>query len=94
MTMRKPVMTGTMGPMRGATLATITAAIDQVRNDLLPVADDQKALLRRVRKDHEVPLASQEDWTVIATLLDRHFVLGYQNGKPWYAVHPLLADEL
>jgi len=72
---------------------TITAAIGQFRNDLLPVTDDQKALLRRVAEDHEVPLASQEDWTVIATLLDRHFVLGYQNGKPWYAVHPLLADE-
>jgi hypothetical protein len=73
---------------------TITAAIEQVRNDLLPVADDQKALLRRVAEDHEMPLASQEDWTVIATLLDRHFVLGYQNGKPWYGVHPLLTGEL
>ena len=73
---------------------TVTAAIEQVRNDLLPVADDQKELLRRVAAQHDVPLASQQDWTVIATLFDRHFVLGYQNGKPWYDVHPLLADEL
>ena len=73
---------------------TITSAIDQVRNGLLPVADDQKELLRHVDAEHELPLRSQDEWPVIATLFDRHFVLGYQNGKPWYGVHPLLLDEL
>ncbi len=74
--------------------ATVTAAIQQVRNGMLPLADDQRAMLRRVGVSHELPLASQHDWDVVATLLDQHFVLGYQNGEPWYDVHPLLHDEI
>ncbi len=74
--------------------ATVTAAIQQVRNGMLPLADDQRGLLRSVAASHELPLASQHDWDVVATLLDQHFVLGYQNGEPWYDVHPLLHDEI
>jgi hypothetical protein len=74
--------------------ATVTAAIQQVRNGMLPLADDQRGMLRRVAVSHELPLASQDDWDVVATLLDQHFVLGYQNGEPWYDVHPLLHDEI
>ena len=74
--------------------ATVTAAIQQVRNGMLPLADDQRAMLRRVAASHELPLGSQNDWDVVATLLDQHFVLGYQNGETWYEVHPLLHDEI
>jgi hypothetical protein len=74
--------------------ATVTAAIQQVRNGMLPLADDQRSMLRRVAESHDLPLASQDDWDVVATLLDQHFVLGYQNGEPWYDVHPLLHDEI
>ncbi len=74
--------------------ATVMAAIQQVRNGMLPLADDQRGMLRRVAASHELPLASQDDWNVVATLLDQHFVLGYQNGQPWYDVHPLLHDEI
>lgn len=74
--------------------ATVTAAIQQVRNGMLPLADDQRGMLRRVAASHELPLTSQADWDVVATLLDQHFVLGYQNGDPWYDVHPLLHDEI
>jgi hypothetical protein len=74
--------------------ATVTAAIQQVRNGMLPLADDQRDMLRRVAASHELPLATQDDWDIVATLLDQHFVLGYQNGEPWYDVHPLLHDEI
>lgn len=74
--------------------ATVTAAIQQIRNGMLPLADDQCGLLRRVAASHELPLTSQDDWDVVATLLDQHFVLGYQNGELWYDVHPLLHDEI
>lgn len=73
---------------------TIDSAIQQVRNGLLPIAADQRAMLTQVAKTKELPLPSQDEWNVVASLLDRHFVLGYQNGKPWYDVHPLLADEI
>jgi hypothetical protein len=74
--------------------ATVTAAIQQVRNGVLLLADDQRGMLRRVAASHELPLASQDDWDVVATLLDQHSVLGYQNGQPWYDMHPLLHDEI
>ncbi|MDQ2880516.1 MAG: hypothetical protein M3Y48_04440 [Actinomycetota bacterium] len=74
--------------------ATVTAAIQQVRNGMLPLADDQRDMLRRVAAAHELPLGSQDDWDVVATLLDQHFVLGYQNGETWYDVHPLLHHEI
>ncbi len=74
--------------------ATVTSALEQVRNGMLPLADDQRAMLRRVADTHELPLATQQDWDVVASLLDQHFVLGYQNGETWYDVHPLLHDEL
>jgi hypothetical protein len=74
--------------------ATVSAAIQQVRNGMLPLADDQRRMLRRVAAEHELPLATQEDWDVIASLLDQHFVLGYQNGETWYDVHPLLHYEI
>jgi hypothetical protein len=61
---------------------------------MLPLADNQRAMLRRVAEKHDLPLASQEEWDVVAALLDQHFVLGYQNGRPWYDVHPLLLDEI
>ncbi|MGH4009066.1 MAG: ATP-binding protein [Pseudonocardiaceae bacterium] len=72
---------------------TVTAAIQQVRNGMLPLADDQRSMLRRVAASHELPLASQNDWDVVATL-HQHFVLGYQNGETWYDVHALLHDEI
>lgn len=74
--------------------ATVTAAIQQIRNGMLPLADDQRAMLRRVAATHELPLPTQDDWDVVATLLDQHFVLGYQNGDVWFDVHPVLHDEL
>jgi hypothetical protein len=74
--------------------ATVTAAIQQIRNGMLPLADDQRVKLRRVAESHQLPLPSQDDWDVVATLLDQHFVLGYQNGEPWYDVHPLLHGEI
>ncbi len=74
--------------------ATVRVAIDQVRNGMLPIADDERELLRRVARDQDVPLSTQERWDVASRLLDQHFVLGYQNGDTWYDVHPLLADEI
>ena len=74
--------------------ATVTAAIQQVRNGMLPLADDQRGMLRQVTSSHQLPLDTQQDWNVVASLLDQHFILGYQNGEPWYDVHPLLHDEI
>lgn len=73
---------------------TLQSSVDSVRNSLLPLSEDQRVLLRRVADRHELPLDSQDEWNVIADLIDQRLVLGYQNGRPWYDVHPLLANEI
>jgi hypothetical protein len=73
---------------------TLQSSIDAVRNSLLPLSEDQRVLLRRVAVRHELPLDSQDEWNVVADLIDQRLVLGYQNGRLWYDVHPLLKGEI
>lgn len=73
---------------------TLQSSIDSVRNTLLPISEDQRELLRRVADRHELPLDTQDQWNVVADLIDQRLVLGYQNGRLWYDVHPLLIDEI
>ncbi len=89
--------------VRGASVAAdelpfTRAAIDrgrqEVRDGLLPLADDERGCLRKVAKEHEVPLPTQDDWETLAGLFDRHLVLGYKNGETWYDVHPLIAQDI
>jgi hypothetical protein len=72
----------------------VTIALEQIRNSLLPLSEDQRALLRQVAEDHKLPLPSQDAWDVAADLLDQRLVLGYRNGEDWFDVHPLLKDEI
>lgn len=69
-------------------------ARQNVRNTLVPIADDERECLRHVRDTHALPLPSQEAWGPLAGLFDRHLVLGYKNGEVWYDVHPLIRDDL
>ncbi|HSV66746.1 MAG TPA: hypothetical protein VLJ59_12660 [Mycobacteriales bacterium] len=73
---------------------TVTGAIAQIRNNLLPLSDDERAALARVAEEHRAPLHSQDKWSELSNLFDRHLVLGYSNGETWYDVHPLIADEV
>lgn len=73
---------------------TLRSSIEQVRNTLLPIPADERELLQRVRDTKELPLDSDEQWHVVAELLNQRLVLGYQNGQPWYDVHPLLHDAI
>lgn len=73
---------------------TLRSSIEQVRNTLLPIPADERELLRRVSETKELPLDSDEQWHVVAELLNQRLVLGYQNGQPWYDVHPLLHDTI
>jgi hypothetical protein len=89
--------------VRGASVATdelpfspqaISRGRQEVRDGLLPLADDERDCLRIVAKDHAVPLATQDAWEALAGLFDRHLILGYKNGETWYDVHPLIAGDL
>jgi hypothetical protein len=73
---------------------TIGSAIQHIRNNLLPISDDERASLVRVANEHKAPLGTQESWLELTSLFDRHLVLGYENGETWYDVHPLIRDEV
>lgn len=75
-------------------MPTVESSIQQVRNTLLPIPFDQLALLRTVSDTQQLPLGSEDEWHIVAELLNERLVLGYQNGEPWYCVHPLLRDRV
>lgn len=64
------------------------------RERLTPIADDERASLQYVQETQELPLPTQAEWEALASLFDRHLVLGYANGKIWYGVHPLIESEI
>lgn len=89
--------------VRGASVATdslpfsaesVERGRQEVRDGLLPIADDERACLRNVAVDHTLPLPTQDDWEALGGLLDRHLILGYKNGETWYDVHPLIALDV
>lgn len=74
--------------------AVLANAEDAVRRDMLPIADDDREWLRRVERDHRPGLPSLDKLPGFARLQQGKYVLQYRNGDDWYAVHPLLREEL
>ncbi|CCM65299.1 hypothetical protein BN381_680008 [Candidatus Microthrix parvicella RN1] len=72
--------------------AAIARGRQELREGFIPLADDEISYLGRVATTHQVHLAEQHEWETLANLLDRHLVLGFQNGELWYDVHPIIAD--
>ncbi|MEM1204982.1 MAG: hypothetical protein AAGN66_17260 [Acidobacteriota bacterium] len=71
---------------------TVDAAIDQIRNEFLPVADADAAWLARIAESRRASLRDKELLGDFARFLDTHTVLCYRNGHEWYDVHPLVRD--
>lgn len=74
--------------------AVLEAAEDAVRRDMLPIADDDRAWLAKIEHSHRPCLPSLDQLPEFARLQQGKYVLQYRNGDDWYAVHPLLREEL
>ncbi len=74
--------------------ALITDAEDAVRNDMLPIADDDRDWLRRIMASHKPELPSLDALPDFARLQEGKYLLHYRNGEDWYDVHPLLRAEV
>ena len=74
--------------------ALITDAEDAVRNDMLPIADDDRLWLRRIMASHKPELESLDALPHFARLQEGKYLLHYRNGEDWYDVHPLLRAEV
>jgi hypothetical protein len=74
--------------------ALITDAEDAVRNDMLPIADDDRGWLRKIMTSHKPELPSLDVLPDFARLQEGKYLLHYRNGEDWYDVHPLLRAEV
>jgi hypothetical protein len=72
----------------------ITDAEDAVRGDMLPIADDDRAWLRKITASHKPELPSLDTLPDFARLQEGKYVLHYRNGEDWYDAHPLLRAEV
>lgn len=66
--------------------------MQQMRTELLPIADNDARWLARVAETHEASLVDVARSKDLARFLDTHTVLCYRNGEEWYDVHPLIKD--
>lgn len=69
--------------------AVLASAESDLRNDM-PLADDDKAWLKKVQHSHRRELASLDKLPVFARLTEGKYILNYRNGDDWFDVHPLL----
>lgn len=73
---------------------TVRAALNQIRNEFLPIADDDAVWLHEVARTRRASLDNAERLPDLARFLDTHLVLCYHNGREWYDVHPLIAGDI
>ncbi len=72
----------------------ITDAEDAVRNDMLPIAEDDREWLLRIMTTHQPGLPSLDALPDFARLQEGKYLLHYRNGEDWYDVHPLLRAKV
>jgi hypothetical protein len=71
----------------------ISQVEEQLRNELLPLADEDACWLAKIHDSKEPSLPATSDLPVLARFLDGNLIMNYLNGQPWYDIHPLLVDE-
>jgi hypothetical protein len=72
--------------------ATVDRAIEQLRQEYLPIADADARWLMRISRTNRAELEELGSLPSLARFLDTHLVLCYRNGAEWYDLHPLIRD--
>jgi hypothetical protein len=72
--------------------SVIEAAENNVRANMLPIANEDREWLRRISETKLPELQTNEALPALARFFDSKLVLNYRNGEDWYDVHPLLRD--
>lgn len=72
----------------------VDAAISQVRNSYLPLAENDAIWLSGVRHTGLSGLRDRDNLPELARFLDTHLALCYRNGDEWYDVHPLIVPAI
>ena len=74
--------------------ASVHRVIQQLANELLPIADEDAKWLARIHETKKASITSEKDLPSLARFLDSNLIMNYLNGEPWYDVHPLLIAEI
>ena len=74
--------------------STIDAAINQMRTEFLPIADDDARWLADIARSHQTVLPNTDKLPDLARFFDTHLALCYRNGDERYDVHPLIAEHV
>ena len=74
--------------------STVDAAINQMRTEFLPIADDDARWLAAIARSHRTALPDTGKLPDLARFFDTHLALCYRNGDEWYDVHPLVAEHV
>lgn len=72
----------------------VNRVIQQLKNELLPLAEEDAGWLAKIHKSKEVSLPNEDMLADLARLFDSNRIMNYQNGEPWYDIHPLLISEI
>jgi hypothetical protein len=74
--------------------AAFDRVVNELRRDMLPIAEDDAEWLRRIHASKHPQLPSTEQLPRLARFFDTTLVLNYRNGEDWYDIHPLLMSVL
>lgn len=72
----------------------VERVIQQLCNELLPIAYEDAQRLAKIHKTKQAALNSDKDLPALARFLDSNLIMNYLNGEPWYDIHPLLIKEI
>ncbi|MCX4243708.1 hypothetical protein [Paraliomyxa miuraensis] len=72
----------------------VELAIDDLRNDYLPIANADASWLNEVRRTHRASLPTGAELPRLTRFFDNHLVLCYRNGTEWFDVHPIIEDDV
>ena len=75
-----------------ATSDNVNAAIQRIRAEFLPIANQDALWLAQIARTHTASLETNALVGDLARFFDTHLVLCYFDGEEWYDVHPLVRD--
>lgn len=73
---------------------TVRRALEQVRREFRVLDREGARWLRRFHRDPAQGLDTDSENARLAHFLDLHLLLAYRNDRQWFALHPLVADEV
>ena len=73
---------------------TVEAAIEQLRTEFLPIANEDAVWLAEIAEVNDAALDRIERLPDLARFFDTHLALCYRNGEEWYNVHPLILEHV